>query len=197
MTLLFTDIEGSTDLMERLGERRAFELFRDHGVLVRRVVEACGGDVVKSQGDGFMVAFASAHAGLRCAIELQRALASADADPPLKVRAGVHTGLVILDQEDFFGRNVVLAARIADHAAGGEILVSSTLKELTETDPSLSFEPLGGLAFKGLRGTHEVYEVRWRERRFEPKSRRRQREAAARARSPTADAPPDPSQAPA
>jgi class 3 adenylate cyclase len=197
VTLLFTDIEGSTELMERLGERRAFELFRDHSVLVRQLVQARDGSVVKSQGDGFMVAFASSHAGLRCAIDLQRALADPDADPPLRVRVGVHAGLVILDRDDFFGRNVVLAARIADDATGGEILVSETLKQQTETDPSFAFEPLGERSFKGLKGTHQVYRVPWRTRRFEPGASQQPREADSPVHRRTADAPPGPSRAPA
>jgi class 3 adenylate cyclase len=167
VTLLFTDIEDSTEMMERLGERQAYELFRDHATIVRELVGARDGMVVKSQGDGFMTAFSSAHAGVRCAIELQRAIAEADTDPPLRVRVGLHSGFVIADQDgsrtDFFGRGVVLAARIADSARGGEILVSGELKSFTESDPTLAFEPRGERVFKGLSGAHEVYAVRWEE----------------------------------
>jgi class 3 adenylate cyclase len=79
----------------------------------------------------------------------------------LRIRIGLHAGAVIPDEDDFFGRNVVLAARIADRARGGEILVSSELKEYTEIDPSFAFEQLGELELKGLLGSHVVYSVAW------------------------------------
>lgn len=166
ITLLFTDIEDSTEMMEQLGEQRAYELIRDHGAIVRELVSARGGRVVKSQGDGFMTVFSSAHAGVRCAMDLQRTMASTRTEPPLRVRAGLHSGFVITDtdgrREDFFGRGVVLAARIADSARGGEILVSAELKGFTESDPTLSFQARGARVFKGM-GAHEVFAVPWEE----------------------------------
>jgi class 3 adenylate cyclase len=120
---------------------------------VRDVVERHDGQVVKSEGGASMCSFASAHAGLRSAIELQRALAS--------LRIGLHSGFVIADAEDFYGRNVVLAARIADHAQPGEILVSAALREYTSSDPSFEFEPRGEQHFKGLLGEHPVFSVSW------------------------------------
>jgi class 3 adenylate cyclase len=163
ITLLFSDIEGSTAIMERVGERWSFEVLRDHTSLVRQLVESFGGAVVKSQGDGFMVSFPSAHAGVHCAIEMQRTFDGHSVPDvgPLKVRIGLHSGYVIADAEDFFGRNVVLAARIADRARGGEILVSSTVKDYTETDPRVEFEPRGEFHLKGLLGEHTIYAVRW------------------------------------
>jgi class 3 adenylate cyclase len=164
VTLLFTDIEGSTDAMERLGEGRWIHVLRDHSSIVRQLVGGYEGMVVKSQGDGFMCSFVSAHSALRCAIEMQRTFAGhsvPELGQPLRVRIGLHAGFVIADADDFFGRNVVLAARIADHAKGGEVLVSSILKQYTETDPSFRFEDRGEFTFKGLLGEHEVYAVDW------------------------------------
>lgn len=120
---------------------------------LRDVVERHDGQVVKSEGGASMCSFASAHAGLRTAIELQRASKS--------LRIGLHAGFVIADAEDFYGRNVVLAARIADHAQPGEILVSGALREYTATDPSFEFEPRGEQHFKGLLGEHPVFSVSW------------------------------------
>ena len=68
---------------------------------------------------------------------------------------------MIADAEDFYGRNVVLAARIADHAQPGEILVSAALREYTSSDPSFEFEPRGEQHFKGLLGEHPVFSVSW------------------------------------
>ena len=78
----------------------------------------------------------------------------------MAVRIGLHSGFVIANPDQLLGRNVVLASRIADRAKGGEILVSSTLKEYTQHDPSFSFEPCGEYHFKGVLGEHTVYAVR-------------------------------------
>src|SRR5262245_35199716 len=127
----------------------------DHSARLDQVVERHDGQVVKSEAGASMCSFASAHAALRCAIELQRAFA------PLPLRIGVHSGFVIADAADFYGRNVVLVARIADHAAGGEILVSEPLREYTSTDPTFSFAPRGEHHFKGVLGEHPVLAVDW------------------------------------
>jgi adenylate cyclase len=127
----------------------------DHAALLGRLVGQHDGQVVKTEAGASMCSFASAHAGLRCAIELQRAFA------PLPLRVGVHSGFVIADAADFYGRNVVLVARIADHAREGEILVSEPLREYTASDPSFEFEPRGEHHFKGLHGEHRVFAVDW------------------------------------
>ena len=126
-----------------------------HAAVLERVVEQHDGQVVKSSGPASMCSFASAHAGLRCAIELQRELA------PRSLRVGVHSGFVMADATDFHGRNVVLAARIADHAEPGEILISAALREYTSSDPTFEFEPRGEHYFKGLHGEHPVFAVVW------------------------------------
>jgi len=158
LTLLFTDVEDAGAMAERLGDERWEGLLRDHRALVEQVVRHHDGTIVRSQGDGHMCAFQSAHAGLHSAIELQRTFAG---DQRLSVRTGVHSGFVIVNGEDYMGRNVVLGARIADRARGGEILVSAALKEYVEQDPSFRFSPRGEYHFKGLLGEHEVYEVDW------------------------------------
>ncbi|HYB24108.1 MAG TPA: adenylate/guanylate cyclase domain-containing protein, partial [Solirubrobacteraceae bacterium] len=121
-----------------------------------------GGSVVKSHEDGFMVAFDSAHAALRCALELQRSLGDRTVpggERPLRLRVGLHTGFVIAGGQELYGRNVVLGARVAGCARGGEIIVSSSVKEYTETDPSFRFEDRGEHRFKGVLGEHVVYAV--------------------------------------
>jgi class 3 adenylate cyclase len=163
VTLLFSDIEGSTEIMERLGDRQWLDVLRDHDEIIRAQARSHEGTVVKSQGDGFMLAFSSAHGALQCAIELERAFAgrSFSGSQALSIRIGVHSGFVIADADDFYGRNVVLAARIADRARGGEILVSEAVKQYTESDPSLDFEPRGEHRLKGLIGEHPVYALLW------------------------------------
>jgi adenylate cyclase len=162
LTLLFCDIEDAAEIREEVGTDRAEELLRDHRTIVEQVVRHHGGTVVKSHDDGFMVAFDSAHAGLRCAIDLQSSLGDRTVpggERPLRLRIGLHTGSVITNAEELYGRNVVLGARIAGCARGGEIAVSSTLKEYTETDPSFRFEERGERRFKGVLGEHMVYAV--------------------------------------
>jgi class 3 adenylate cyclase len=121
---------------------------------------------VKSQGDGFMVAFGSARRALRCAIGMQRAFAhhaSRSAGAPLHVRIGLHTGEAIKEDGDFFGKNVILASRIANAAQGAEILVSALFKELTESAGEFTFGPAREVELKGLSGRRQVFPVEWRE----------------------------------
>lgn len=162
VTILFSDIEGSTALNERLGDVRWLDLLREHNRVVRDQVQSCGGFEVKSQGDGFMVAFPSARRAIECARAIQNAIAhelGAHPDGPIRVRIGLHTGEAIREESDFYGKNVVVAARIADEAGGGEILASSVVKQLTESAGDVSFEDAREVELAGLAGTHAVYKV--------------------------------------
>jgi class 3 adenylate cyclase len=164
VTLLFTDIEGSTALNERLGDRRWIELLRAHNSIVREQVSAHGGFEVKSQGDGFMLAFSSATRALSCAIGIQRALgayAEKNPDESVRVRIGLHTGEAIVEAGDFYGRHVNLAARVGAAANGGEILVSALLKELTASSGEFTFGEGREVLLKGLAGSHHVHPVVW------------------------------------
>jgi class 3 adenylate cyclase len=163
MTLLLTAVEDCPAIVERLGEEAGAELLRDHHVIVRGVVEARDGQVVKVERDAVMASFASAHAALRSAIDLQRTFADLEVEPVgrLRLRAGLHSGFVISSGQDVFGRNVVIAARIADQAAGGEILVSAAVREYTQTDPTYRFAARGAAHFRGVHGEHEMYAVDW------------------------------------
>src|SRR3954462_5286211 len=121
VTILFSDIEGSTALNERLGDVRWLELLQEHNRIVRHQVQSYGGFEVKTQGDGFMIAFPSARRAIECAHAIQRAVAADLGDKPegpIRVRIGLHTGEAILHESDFYGKNVVIAARLADPARG-------------------------------------------------------------------------------
>ncbi|MEA2448980.1 MAG: eukaryotic-like serine/threonine-protein kinase [Thermoleophilaceae bacterium] len=162
VTMLFTDIEGSTALNERLGDVRWLELLRLHHTVVREQVLEYGGFEVKSQGDGFMIAFPSARRAVECARAIQREIQvrlGGHPDGPISLRIGLHTGEAIREEADFYGKNVVLAARIADQALGREILVSSVVKQLTESAGDVQFENERELELDGLAGTHTVYRV--------------------------------------
>ncbi len=168
VTILFSDIEGSTAMTERLGDRRWMDLLREHNAIVRQQLAAHGGFEVKSEGDGFMLAFQSARRALECAVDVQRAFAERNesAEEPIRVRTGLHTGEAIKEadpagQADFYGKNVILAARIAGQAQGGEILVSSLLKELTESGGDIAFGDGREVELKGLAGAYQLFQVGW------------------------------------
>jgi len=160
ITLLFSDIEGSTELNESLGDDQWLAVLEDHNAIVRDAVALHAGNEVKSQGDGFMLAFERPGDGLACAVAIQRAFARRNAERlevPLRVRMGLHAGPAIRRGADFFGRNVVVAARIAAHASGGEILVSDELWCAVGRGEGEPRE----LALKGLKGTQRVHRVEW------------------------------------
>ena len=130
----------------------------------RPSIDRHGGTLVKALGDGHLLAFPSANAALRCAVEVQRALPLAAA-PDLRVRMGMHTGEPVALEDDLHGRTVVKAARIADLAHGGEVLVSGIVRELAETDADLEeeiwFEESREVELRGLRGRHLVLAAQW------------------------------------
>jgi len=162
VTILFSDIEGSTQMTERLGDQRMQQVLRGHNDIVRHQVAAYEGFEVKSLGDGFMLAFSSARRGLQCAMAIQRAFAAYNrgrSEDQVRVRIGLHTGEFVQEMEDFFGKNVILASRIADQAQGGEILVSSLLKELTDSAGDIQFGEVQEVELKGLAGLNRVYSV--------------------------------------
>jgi len=164
VTMLFTDIEGSTQMTERLGDQRWLSVLREHNRIVREQLAAHGGFEVKSQGDGFMLAFQSARRALHCAVAIQRAFAAYNAqhaEQVLRVRIGLHAGEVIKEADDFFGKNVILASRIAAQAQSGEILVSALVKELTHSSGDVVFHAAREMALKGLSGTYTLHTVAW------------------------------------
>jgi class 3 adenylate cyclase len=163
-TVMFTDIEGSTEMLERLGEERWLKVMREHNRMLRTRVTTHDGEIVKSQGDGFMVVFASASAALACAVELQHIFSTYNdrhPDEQLRVRIGLHTGNIFQEQDDFLGRTVVVAARITGRARGGEVLVSATSKDYTEHLGQWRFGPPFEFRAKGLSSPQRVHVVDW------------------------------------
>jgi class 3 adenylate cyclase len=144
-TILFTDIVGSTELLDRLGDAAAHELVRRHFSLLRGVVADHGGQEVKSLGDGLMVAFADARAALDCGRAMQLAVAgSADR---LELRVGIAAGEAARENDDYFGRPVVVARRLCDAAGAGEVLVA---EGLAGASPAHQLERVAPLRLKGF-----------------------------------------------
>ncbi|MGH9186333.1 MAG: adenylate/guanylate cyclase domain-containing protein [Acidimicrobiales bacterium] len=166
VTIFFSDIEDSTALNEGLGDRDWLRVLSGHDKIVRGGVETHNGHIIKSQGDGFMIAFASPDEAMRCAVEVQRALAAGDRrlrDTPIRVRIGIHTGAAVQKDGDLFGRNVALAARVAGLADGGEILVTPQVSEAVEDGDEFVFTGARDVELKGLPGSYRLLAVAWEE----------------------------------
>jgi len=164
VTILLTDIEDSTLLTIRLGDEAWMKFLQSHHALIRRQVQSHDGFEVKGLGDGFMIAFRDASSGLKCAVGIQRAVAlynEKHSDLGVRVRIGLHTGEALWEQDDLFGKSVIIATRVASTARGGEILVSSLVKTLTEGTTSINFGERREVELKGLPGKHEVFAVVW------------------------------------
>jgi len=162
ITLMLGDIADASIVAEQLGPERWEQLLRDQHTLIEHLVSHYNGELLKFERDGFFASFNSAHAGLYAAVELQKTFAepAGGDDHAVALRIGLHSGFVIANPDQPLGRNVVLASRIAARASGGEILVSSALKEYTERDPNFHFELDGEYHFKGVLGEHTVFAVR-------------------------------------
>ena len=190
-TILFTDVEGSTALTDRLGDAAGREVLREHERITREALKAHGGSEVKTMGDGFMASFTSATKALECAIAIQKAFEPRDnatVGAPLgdgggvgsaaprggagrgegiSVRIGLNAGEPIAEDDpagrgDLFGTAVNLAARVASQAQGGEILVSDVVRQLVAGKGFL-FNDRGEHALKGFEDPVRVWEVRWSE----------------------------------
>jgi len=168
-TILFTDVVEHTGMMRRLGDEAGRAVLREHEELTRDVLKRHGGDEVKTMGDGFMASFTSVTAAVECAIALQRAiegrnleLDTRNSGERLQVRIGLNAGEPIEEAGDFFGAAVIMAARIAGRAAGGEILASDVVRGLCAGKGFL-FADRGEDVLRGFEDPVRLYEVRWRE----------------------------------
>jgi class 3 adenylate cyclase len=165
VALLFTDLVGSTELLGRLGDDAAEELRRRHFSLLREAVAKSSGQEVKSLGDGIMVAFASPVDAVGCAVAMQRAVQGYNEQGgghALGIRIGLHAGDPHREAGDFHGTAVVVASRLCDAAAGGQILASELLADLVGSRGGFSFRPLARLSLKGLDRPVATVSVDWR-----------------------------------
>jgi class 3 adenylate cyclase len=163
LTMMVTDIVGSTGMAESLGDRRWITVLRHHNELVRAEVAQHGGTEVKAQGDGFLVVFPSARRAILAAMAIQRAVCASDEHPdaPLRLRIGLHTGEIVDMDGDVLGQNVVVAVRIAAHARPGEIVVSGLTRDLTAAGGDIAFDDGAEVELKGLSQPWRVHRVSW------------------------------------
>ena len=164
--VLFTDLVGHTHLVEELGDERGRDLLREHERLTRAALAMHGGIEVKTLGDGFMAAFGSVTGALRCAVAIQRSVATwntsevAQGLAPLAIRIGLAAGEPIEEDDDLFGASVILASRIAARAGAAQILVANTVRELG-LGKDFTFEDRGDFAPRGLSEPVRVWELLW------------------------------------
>ncbi len=163
VTLLFTDQVGSTETLQRLGDEEGERLRRAHFGLLREAAAMHGGEEVKNLGDGLMVAFVSAVDAVVCAIMMQQAVhrAAATGELAFAVRIGLNVGEPIRDEGDYFGTPVVIAKRLCDAGAPGQILASELVRALIGTRGGFAYRALGAVALKGVADPVPACEVIW------------------------------------
>lgn len=160
VTLMFTDIEDSTKMATRLGDRAWSSLIRAHDRTIGGIADRHGGVVVKTLGDGAMVAFNSTREAVASAREVQRAFQSDVDGAQIRARIGLHVGDAVHTGADYLGLAVNKAARVAAAARGGETLISDAVKMLLGESPELTFGEPFETELKGLPGTHTVMLLR-------------------------------------
>lgn len=162
VTVLFTDLVGSTELLSRVGEAGADELRRDHFGLLRAAMAEYGGREVKNLGDGLMVVFDGVASALDAAVAMQQAITIRPPEAePLSIKIGVAVGDAEREEGDYFGLPVVEAARLCAKAEGGEILTTEFVRMLAKSRSNATLESIGPLELKGIDEPVETYRVRW------------------------------------
>jgi DNA-binding NarL/FixJ family response regulator/class 3 adenylate cyclase len=161
VTIMFTDVVGSTTLYDRYGDDEADARRARHFAVMREVVAAHEGREIKSTGDGLMVAFSSAVAAVRCAVALQRA--TTGADDGLDVRIGVDAGEPLSEGGDLYGTPVIVASRLCDAAGPGEILATQVVRQIAGPRVAELMRPAGAFKVKGISESVATALVRWRE----------------------------------
>jgi class 3 adenylate cyclase len=160
--ILFTDLQGSTALVQRLGDDGAMRLLRIHDGIIREVLARHAGREVKHTGDGIMASLSSVQAGLHSAVDIQLGFADYNAthDPALNVRIGISAGEPVAEGDDLFGATVQLAARLCDYADPGMIVVSGVVRDLA-IGKGFAFGPGGVASLKGFPDPVTLCEVTW------------------------------------
>lgn len=165
VTILFTDLVGSTELASDLGDVAADDLRRQHFVDLREAIAATGGTEVKTIGDAVMVSYKGATDALAGSVAMQRAVERRNRgleDRRLEMRVGVSAGDATFEDGDWFGTPVVEASRLCNAAAGGQILVSDLVRALAGSRCEFAVDPIGTRELKGLPAPIAVCDVDWR-----------------------------------
>jgi class 3 adenylate cyclase/tetratricopeptide (TPR) repeat protein len=166
ITILFTDLVGSTELTVRVGAERFDAIRRDQFGTFRAVIAAFEGNEIKTLGDGVMAAFTSTVGALGCAVAMQRCVDQANrrSDIALAIRVGVSVGEATTEDGDWFGVPVVEAARLCSAAGGGQILVTDLVRRLAGDRAAQRFGSVDALVLKGFAEPVTACQVEWRDR---------------------------------
>ena len=166
ITVVFTDIVGSTNMTQTLGDQGAQTVVRTHNTIVREALSLHSGKEIKHTGDGIMASFASGSEAIRATIDIQKDILEhikEDPEFPLKVRIGLNTGELIMEENDLFGTTVQLSARICDKADAGEIFVSGATKAICQGSNEFFFTEHGEVELKGFKEPISLFKVIWKE----------------------------------
>lgn len=155
LTVVFTDLEGFTSFTEAEGDEAASTLLQEHHRTVGPIVRGRGGRVVKRLGDGLLLTFPEPEAAVLCSVEMTE-----NQPEPLRLRAGMHGGGVVVTRDDVVGHVVNVAARVAEAADGGAVLVTAQVRDGSEELPGLAWGPLEARTFRGLNEPIQVCNVR-------------------------------------
>jgi class 3 adenylate cyclase/tetratricopeptide (TPR) repeat protein len=160
VTILFTDLVGSTELLQRAGDEQAQRILKAHHRLLSEAVRQHGGHEVKWLGDGLMVAFDSAQEAVKCAIAMQQGSRRPAAGERLEIRAGLNAGEAFVDESDYFGTAVVVARRLCDKGDAGQILASDVVVRLLDgRGADIHTKELGPLELKGITAAVPAVEI--------------------------------------
>jgi DNA-binding NarL/FixJ family response regulator/class 3 adenylate cyclase len=161
VTIMFTDLVGSTTLYDRYGDEEADARRAAHFAVLRKIVAAHEGSEVKSTGDGLMVVFTSAVAAVRCAVALQRA--TTGAPDGLAMRIGIDAGEPLAEAGDLYGTPVIVASRLCDAAGPGEVLATQVVRQIAGPRVAEMMRPAGTFRVKGISESVATALVRWRD----------------------------------
>jgi pilus assembly protein CpaF len=162
VTIMFTDVEGSTSLLSARGFTESHEIMKAYEQIIDERVGEHAGRRIKNLGDGYMVSFGSSRHGVECALDIQKAIADYSKLNPqrkIKIRIGINTGEVVEEAGDIFGAAVNVAARVAGKAKGGEILVSDVVRQLVGPVAEIKFDYRGHYKLKGFPDRWRLHEV--------------------------------------
>lgn len=160
-TILFTDLQGSTSILQSVGQSAFMVLLTEHDLIIRRALVAARGREVKHTGDGIMAAFDDVASALRCSMAIQAGFDARISDgltPELRVRIGIAAGEPVDHNDDLFGSTVTLASRICDAAPAGHVLASDLVRDLAITQ-GFAFDGGREMVLKGFSAPTRVYEL--------------------------------------
>ncbi len=167
LVILFTDIVGSTPLLQRLRNVKAQPLFDTHDKIILDCLQKYRGSWIKHTGDGVMATFPSAVSAIECTVAIQKSIRRAFAthnqqhpDIPMRIRSGLHAGEIIVKRGQWLGIAINAARRVCDHAQADQILVSDVVRQLV-AGSEIAFTDCGDSPLKGLEGLYRLYAVQW------------------------------------